>query len=89
MSKKNIFIEDNGNKEFETVSSLIEELEYWKKWAEDNDKLEEFMNLKISTGLYDIKSQIVEGSVCTNVGWCGDRFVLIGNIEQLVAEVDG
>ena len=78
-----VYLEDNGNREFETVKDLIETLEKDKQWAEDNNVVEEFLNQKVSLQLVDIEGQIVTGDMNLSVGLCGDKFMLTGNIQSV------
>lgn len=78
-----VYLEDNGNREFETVKDLIETLEKDKQWAEDNNVVEEFLNQKVSLQLTDIEGQIVTGDMNLSVGLCGDKFILTGNIQSV------
>lgn len=78
-----VYLEDNGNREFETVKDLIETLEKDKQWSEDNNVLEEFLNQKVSLQLVDIEGQIVTGDMNLSVGLCGDKFILTGNIQSV------
>lgn len=78
-----VYLEDNGNREFETVKDLIETLEKDKQWAEDNNVVEEFLNQKVSLQLTDIEGQIVTGDMNLSVGLCGDKFMLTGNIQSV------
>lgn len=84
MAEYSINVEDNGNTEFETVGDLIKEIEYWKQWATDNNSLKEFLNLKISLTLQDINGVNIFGDNCCSVGWSGERFVLVGNVQKVV-----
>lgn len=78
-----VYLEDNGNREFETVKDLIETLEKDKQWSEDNNVVEEFLNQKVSLQLVDIEGQIVTGDMNLSVGLCGDKFILTGNIQSV------
>ena len=78
-----LYIEDNGYEEFETIGNLMDVLYEDEEYAIKNDKFEEFRNTKISLQLLDIDGQIVTGDVCLCVGWCGNRFVLTGNIQSV------
>lgn len=79
-----INVDDNVNKKFETVGDLINEIEYWKKWATENNKLEELLNSKINLTLQDINGVNIYGDMCLTVGWSGERFVLVGNVQSVV-----
>ena len=78
-----VYLEDNGNREFETVKDLIETLEKDKQWAEDNNVIDEFLNSKVSLQLADIEGQIVTGDMNLSVGLCGDKMILTGNIQSI------
>lgn len=78
-----IYLEDNGNREFETVKDLIETLGQEKQRAEDNNVMDEFLDGKVSLQLVDIEGQIVTGDMNLSVGLCGSKFILTGNIQSV------
>lgn len=85
--EKKIYIQDNGNCDFETVRDLLKEIEDSKKWSEENGCLEEFLNSKISIQLSDIEGQIVTGNANLTVGLCGDKFIITGNVQSLEFDI--
>lgn len=80
MKELKLFIENNGNTEFETVGSLIKALEYEREWRIKNNSIEEFLSSKIELQLNDIEGQIIFGDATLVVGSCGRRFIVTGNI---------
>lgn len=81
MKELKLYIEDNGNTEFETVGDLIKALEEERQWHIRNNSIEEFLNSKIELQLNDIEGQIVFGDATLVVGSCGKRFIITGNID--------
>lgn len=85
MKEVKMFIEDNGNREFETIKDLLDQIENDRKWYKEKGLEEEFLNSKIILQLSDIEGQIVQGKMCLSVGMCtDDNFVLVGNIEEVL-----
>lgn len=78
-----IYLKDNEAKDLETIKDLFESLYSYEQFAIETNTLDEFMNTKVSLQLYDIEGQIVTGDMNLSVGWCGDRFVLVGNIKSV------
>lgn len=81
--KINLYLEDNGNREFVTVKDLIETIEKDKKFAEESGRLEEFLNEVVVMNVCDIYGQIIESKAHTEVGWCEGAFILSGNADSL------
>lgn len=81
--KINLYLEDNGNREFVTVKDLIETIEKDKKFAEESGRLEEFLNEVVVMNVCDIHGQIIESKAHTEVGWCEGAFILSGNADSL------
>ena len=80
--KVNIYIEDNGNREFETLRDLMEQLNDDIKYAESEGYKDELMNTPITLELSDIHGQIIEGRLTLTVGEViGGEIILTGNIE--------
>lgn len=78
-----LYLRNNGNNSFETVKDLIHTIQDYEQWAIENDRLDEFLNQKVLLELSDIEGQIACGDMCLSVGWCGDRFLLTGNIQSI------
>lgn len=78
-----LYLQNNGNNSFETVKDLIHTIRDYEQWAIENDRLDEFLNQKVLLELSDIEGQIACGDMCLSVGWCGDRFLLTGNIQSI------
>ena len=79
-----LYIEDNGNKEFETLGDLLEEINYWIKWADEHGYKEDLLNRPVTMSLTDIEGQNVEGRMCLAIGELIDgTFLLTGNIENI------
>lgn len=79
-----IYLQDNGNKEFETVKDLLEQINYDLKWSKDNNVEEEFLNSKVVLNLSDIEGQVIEGKLSLSVGYLENGcFLLTGNIDNV------
>lgn len=78
-----LYLQNNGNNNFETVKDLIDTIQDYEQWAIKNNRLDEFLNQKVLFQLSDIEGQIVCGDMCLSVGWCGDRFILTGNVQSV------
>ena len=77
-----IYLEDNGYKDFETLSNLMEQLNSDIKCAEDEGYKDKLMNTPITLQLSDIRGQIVEGRLTLTVGEViGGEIILTGNVE--------
>lgn len=91
MKEVKLYIKDNGNRDFETVRDLLDQIEDDIKWYRELGREEEFLNSKILLQLTDYEGQIVEGKMCLSVGSCEgndeDIFVVVGNIESIFGEV--
>lgn len=80
--KVNIYLEDNGNREFETLRDLMEQLNDDIKYAESEGYKDKLMSTPITLQLSDIHGQIVEGRLTLSVGEViGGEIILTGNIE--------
>lgn len=87
MNEVKLYIKDNGNKEFETMRDLIEQIEHDRKWYKENDSEEKFLNSPIILQLSDYEGQIIEGKMHMAVGSViDDTFVLVGNIDGIIFE---
>lgn len=78
-----LYIQDNGNRDYETIGDLINTIEDDKKYADEKGLLDEFLNSNVSLQLVDIEGQIVTGDMNLSVGWSGDRIILTGNIQSI------
>lgn len=80
--KVDIYLEDNGNEEFETLSDLLEQLNSDIKYAENEGYKDKLMNTPITLQLSDIHGQIIEGRMTMSVGEViGGNIILTGNVE--------
>ena len=84
-----LYVDNNTNKKFATISSfetvgdLLDTLLKDDAYGISNGRYEEFRNTKISIQLIDIEGQIVTGDANLVVGWCGDKFVITGNVQSV------
>lgn len=83
--KYEINVEDNGNKNFETVKDLMEMIDYEKCFSAKNyQKFVQFLNSKIKVQLLDINGTIISGDVILVVGMVEEgSFLLTGNIQEV------
>lgn len=79
-----LFLQDNGNREFETIQDLLDTIEQDITWCEKNGGKEKYLNTPITIQLCDIDGQQVEGKVHLSTGQLIDgSFVLTGNIDNV------
>lgn len=78
-----LVLEDNGTRDYMTVKDLIEQIESDKQFAEDEGRLEEFLNTEVVMLSTDIEGQQVNSNPQLIVGWCGESFILTGNINSI------
>jgi hypothetical protein len=84
MQEVKLYIEDNGNKQFDTVAELIRLLNEEREWFISEGREEEFLNSKIDLQLCDIEGQIVCGRTTCVVGSVVDgNFVITGNVDEV------
>lgn len=81
--KVTLVLEDNGTRDYMTVKDLIEQIESDMEYAEKEDRLEEFLNTEVLMLSSDIEGQNVNSNPQLIVGWCGESFILSGNINSI------
>lgn len=79
-----IVLEDNGNREFETIKDLLYQIHKDLEFAESKGYKDKLLNSPVTLQLVDIYGQVVEGRMTLAVGEViGDEFILTGNVENV------
>lgn len=80
--KVSLYLENNGNEEFETLYDLLVQINKDLEYANIKGHLNRLLNTPVTLQLVDIYGQIVEGRMTLSVGEVvGGNFILTGNIE--------
>lgn len=79
-----LFLQDNKNKDYETIQDLLDTIEKDREWCKKHGGEQEYLNTPITLQLCDIEGQVVEGKVSLSTGQLIDgSFVLTGSIDNV------